>query len=123
MRSAQYLRGLAALMVVWHHARDQLVGLMQLFPNGIGAKGVDLFFVISGFIMYVTTANTQQSTLQFWWRRIKRVVPLYWFFTLLMVLLWIGRPTLFKTLSVSWETLIQSLFFIPHFSASFPDKL
>lgn len=119
----QYLRGIAALMVVWHHAKEQLPGLSQMFPNGFGAKGVDLFFVISGFIMLVTSTSTQQGTLQFWWRRIKRVVPLYWLSTLVLVLLWVAVPNLFKTLIVSGETFIKSIFFIPYFSKSFPDKV
>jgi exopolysaccharide production protein ExoZ len=40
-----------------------------------------------------------------------------------MVLLWLVKPSLFKSLTVSWATLIQSLLFVPHFSASFPDKV
>ena len=120
--SIQYLRGVAALMVVWHHAKAQLPGLTVQFPSGFGAAGVALFFVISGFIMLVTAAKNQQSTLQFWMRRIKRVVPLYWLLTLLMVVLWLVKPSFFKSLTVSWATLIQSLLFVPHFSASFPDR-
>ena len=119
----QYLRGIAALMVVWHHARGQVPEIAQLFPNAFGASGVDLFFVISGFIMAVTASQSTQGPWHFWRRRLIRVVPLYWALTLLMVGAWLIRPALFKTLSPSWSTLAQSLLFIPHFSASFPDKV
>jgi exopolysaccharide production protein ExoZ len=47
-RTAQYLRGLAAVMVVANHTIPLSFGL-------IGAAGVDVFFVISGFVMWVVT--------------------------------------------------------------------
>lgn len=60
IESLQILRGLAALAVVMFHYRFRLVedGASMVIPNklfGWGSIGVDLFFVISGFIMvYVT---------------------------------------------------------------------
>lgn len=117
----QYLRGIAALMVVWHHARIQIAGAQAIFPSEAGTAGVDLFFVISGFIMVVTTAGSSMSPWQFIRRRIIRVVPLYWSLTLLMVALALLVPSLFRTLKVAPATLLQSLLFIPHFSQSFPD--
>ncbi len=119
----QYLRGVAALMVVWHHARTQLPGLEALFPWGFGTSGVDLFFVISGFIMVVTTADSDVGPWQFLRRRVIRVVPLYWLLTLAMVAAAMVAPSLFKTLKVSPTTLLQSLLFIPHFSQSFPNSV
>lgn len=58
IRPIQYLRAVAALMVVWVHALYIIPGAAQQFnaPN-FGGAGVDLFFVISGFIMVVTTAE------------------------------------------------------------------
>lgn len=74
--SIQYLRGLAALGVVVHHT--------NWTPTGLGASGVDLFFVISGFIMaYV--GRDDQTPLAFLRARALRVVPLYWIVTLLTV--------------------------------------
>lgn len=119
----QYLRGIAALMVVWHHAREQLPGLQQIVAWNFGTSGVDLFFVISGFIMVVTTVGTGINPWQFWQRRIVRVVPLYWVLTLGLVAIWLVRPELFKTLTVTTLNLVQSLLFIPHFSSAFPDSV
>jgi exopolysaccharide production protein ExoZ len=116
----QYLRGVAALMVVWHHAAGQVTGMSTLVPWRFGTSGVDLFFVISGFIMVVTTAGTGISPVEFWRRRVVRIVPLYWLLTLLMVAIALIAPTLFTTLKVAAATLVQSLLFIPHFSRSFP---
>jgi exopolysaccharide production protein ExoZ len=84
---------------------------------------VDHFFVISGFIMAVTSLGSTQGPWHFWRRRFIRVVPLYWVLTFLMVSIWFLKPALFKTLSPSWSTLAQSLLFIPHFSVSFPDEV
>lgn len=117
----QYLRGLAALMVVWHHSRGQIPALEALIPAG-GASGVDLFFTISGFIMVVTTQSSA-GPLEFMRRRIVRVVPLYWVMTLLMVAVALAVPSLFRSLVVAPDTLLKSLFFIPHFSNSFPDHV
>jgi exopolysaccharide production protein ExoZ len=116
----QYLRGVAALMVVWHHAAGQVRGMSSLVPWSFGTSGVDLFFVISGFIMVVTTAGTGIGPGEFWRRRIVRIVPLYWLLTLLMVAVALVAPGLFKTLKIAPATLVQSLLFIPHFSQSFP---
>lgn len=116
----QYLRGIAALMVVWHHARTQVPAFSEFLPAAGGASGVDLFFVISGFIMQVTCSGVGQTSWQFFQKRVIRVVPLYWALTLLMVAVWALKPSMFKTLQVSAETLLLSLLFVPHFSLSFP---
>ncbi|MEK6295614.1 MAG: acyltransferase family protein, partial [Paraburkholderia tropica] len=56
--SIQYLRGLAAILVLLYHASHKQV---QISGNGhewqFGSSGVDLFFVISGFIMCHVTAH------------------------------------------------------------------
>lgn len=119
----QYLRGIAAIMVVWYHAIAQVPGVSAYLAAGFGASGVDLFFVISGFIMVTTTFSKPMTPLEFLRRRIIRVVPLYWLLTLAMVTLALFMPSLFRTLIVSPATLIESLLFIPHFSASFPQKV
>ena len=116
----QYLRGVAAMMVVWHHAAGQVSGMSAIVPWVFGTSGVDLFFVISGFIMVVTTSATGIGPAEFWRRRIVRVVPLYWLLTIAMVAVAFVAPQLFKTLKVAPATLLQSLLFIPHFSHSFP---
>lgn len=81
--SIQYLRGLAAMMVVYHHSVRKVLELNPESPipyAGFGNAGVDIFFVISGFIMWVTTVSNPQNPVSFWYRRIIRTVPLYWFF-------------------------------------------
>lgn len=91
--------------------------------TSFGIVGVDLFFVISGFIMVVSTHGRPVSAGEFIRRRLIRVAPMYWLLTLLMVGIWSVAPGVFKTLQVSPDTLLKSLFFIPHFSSSFPDQV
>jgi len=57
--------------------------------------GVDIFFIISGFIMYHLTAEkfgTLAYAGEFLKRRLIRVVPLYWIFTSLMILAVVLAP-------------------------------
>src|ERR1019366_2869669 len=114
----QYLRGIAALMVVWHHGVGQLATLETYFPFRFGTSGVDLFFVISGFIMVVTTAGRDVTPTEFIARRFVRVVPLYWVLTLALAATALVAPSLFRSVTLTAVSLIQSLLFIPHFSPS-----
>lgn len=100
MDCIQILRAVAALAVVTHH--------IPLFENG--AWGVDLFFVISGFIMcYVT----EDSGNRFLTKRIIRVVPLYWAGTIGVFGLALARPHLFDSTTANLVELVKSLAFIP----------
>jgi exopolysaccharide production protein ExoZ len=119
----QYLRGIAAMMVVFHHIKAQIPDFEAYLPGAFGASGVDVFFVISGFIMHITTASSPIRPTEFMLRRVIRVAPLYWLLTGLMCLIWWVAPSSFKTLLVTPATFFQSLFFVPHFSLSFPDRI
>lgn len=83
-RAIQALRGVAASAVVIYHAAglwSQNAGHPKFWENG--AAGVDLFFVISGFVMALIS---ESSPGMFMKRRIIRVVPLYWVMTTLMLI-------------------------------------
>lgn len=117
IRPIQYLRGLAAMMVVWHHSVGQIDATLQfIHVPPWGAYGVDLFFAISGFIMLVTTWDKPISPVEFIGHRIRRIVPLYWAATLLMVGIAILSPELFKTLRFDATSILKSLFFVPYWS-------
>jgi exopolysaccharide production protein ExoZ len=91
----QALRGIAALAVVCYHARIFIDGpaFLQFGSRVFGTAhtGVDLFFVVSGFIMVHTThglAATPRAGLDFFLKRLVRVWPVYaiafaamWFIT------------------------------------------
>ncbi len=90
--SVQQLRALAAICVVLVHAGSELGETLQgitppLVPHDL-VIGVDVFFAISGFIMYVTSSALEpglRSALSFCRKRFIRIVPIYWFFTTLML--------------------------------------
>jgi len=117
----QYLRALAALAVVYHHVVEQLPQHESTLPAG-GAFGVDVFFVISGFIM-IWIARDTDTPGRFLRNRISRVVPLYWFFTLLMAAILLVAPQLFESSTLDLPTLLGSLFFLPHESSAHPGRL
>jgi peptidoglycan/LPS O-acetylase OafA/YrhL len=100
LESIQALRGIAVLAVVAFHAMtvehrygggDQLLpGLLQF-----GQSGVDLFFVISGFVMVTVTRGRfagRGETGRFLWGRFSRIYPTYWFYYCLTAAVFLVRP-------------------------------
>lgn len=102
-------------MVVYHHARDRLPEFTEALPSPIGQAGVDLFFVISGFIMVVTTWSKPTSPGAFMLRRLIRIAPTYWIYTTLLALVIVVFPSVLK-LNVTPGHYLYSLLFIPHVS-------
>ena len=103
LASIQILRGVAASLVVLHHFAHaietyskQESWIVKSGLGALGAAGVDLFFVISGFIMVYTTRNRvgPQDALSFFYKRARRVFPLYWFWTTVLLLLWLANIAL-----------------------------
>jgi len=92
LNTVQALRAIAAAGVLAYHVvyvMGHRAGY-SLNDSSLGESGVDLFFVISGFIMIYTTAgsfNEPNASLAFMRRRIIRIVPLYWLCTTGIVLL------------------------------------
>jgi exopolysaccharide production protein ExoZ len=112
----QYLRGLAAILVLASHALlYPLVG-EHLAYSRLGWLGVILFFVISGFIMVAVTGDGRFVALDFLRRRFVRIVPMYWAATLVAAALALFAPQLFKTTVYDGAELILSLLFIPFYN-------
>ncbi|MGO4852939.1 acyltransferase family protein [Phaeovulum sp. W22_SRMD_FR3] len=107
---------LPALAVVWValvHSSEQ-IGAPLIFRPEAGNFGVDIFFVISGFIMVYTSEMKRQSAVKFMLDRIARIVPNYWFFTLLMAAGALIAPSLLRNSEFGVTHLIMSMFFMPH---------
>ena len=119
-RSIQILRAVAAMLVALMHLiffycdSIQYIGGAQphmatLFDfKGFGGSGMQIFFVISGFIMaYLYDIGETKSFSDFVVRRLTRIVPLYWIATILWAYV-LNVPGSFPLSRV-----LQSLFFIP----------
>jgi exopolysaccharide production protein ExoZ len=109
VRSVQYLRGLAAFGVLAFHAADRAG-----WAFGAGAAGVDVFFVISGFIMWVVTCRRPGSPLDFLKRRVERIAPLYWGLTLGVAATAVLAPGVLPAMKPTLSHVVQSLAFAPH---------
>ncbi|WP_082497848.1 acyltransferase [Pseudorhodoferax sp. Leaf267] len=120
LNGIQYLRGVAALMVVVHHARHYY-GTVPTWSN-FGSAGVDIFFIISGFIMVHATRNFDPAlnrrlqALDFFARRAIRIIPLYW-----LALLIQNRHTLRR--GTTDPSVAYDFAFIPRFSESYPGEI
>lgn len=114
--SLQYLRGIAALLVVYFHAALQASGHGAAGSPALpvfGASGVDIFFVLSGYVMWITTAGRRTSPADFLRRRVVRIVPLYWLVTLVAAAAALLVPGLLRSTRFDAAHLLASLFFIP----------
>ncbi len=99
----QQARAIGALLVVYAH-----IGV----PGAtFGHFGVDIFFVISGFIM---TMICSRSPRNFFRRRLARIVPLYWLITGVVFLLSWWKPQLMNSTRPSLFHFLESIFFIPY---------
>ena len=104
----QYLRAIAATLVVLFHA-----AVNTKLPFGFGTFGVDIFFVLSGFLMWTIT-DERTRPWAFLRDRVRRVVPAYWVAT---TVVFVGVSLgMFRNTKGGVSHLIESLAFIPHFS-------
>lgn len=110
IESIQALRGLSALLVVGYHFQEAINGVyaqgnLGAVLFGGGWVGVDLFFLISGFVMvFVTEKRTEARFTPFVLKRFFRVFPLAWLATLLFFFARGGTfATLPETKAAYWD--------------------
>lgn len=106
----QVLRGLAAYLVVVFHLQKLLSNSLGVT---IGGGGVDVFFVISGFIMVYTTQQPRPDAGHFILNRFVRVAPIYWIVTMFVFVVAAVVPSIFKNTTADWSDLVLSLLFVP----------
>ncbi|HBR1796194.1 TPA: acyltransferase, partial [Klebsiella pneumoniae] len=119
----QYLRAYAALLVVFNHLWST-GGVISKYLGFdiIGGFGVDIFFVISGFIMAYTISDySKPERFGIGWsfikKRIHRIYPLHVLVLVPMILVYILECILKKD-EVSIYSIIGSVFLLPDFTAS-----
>jgi peptidoglycan/LPS O-acetylase OafA/YrhL len=121
----QLLRAVAALMVVANHIIVLLNERLRVpgAPPLNGAAGVDLFFIISGFVMTISSQRLfgkADGMRTFLARRIERIVPLYWIATTAKILLVLAFPLLaINQIGSPWRV-ISSYLFLPTFDPRMP---
>lgn len=131
LETVQAMRALAALSVLVQHSFHEAQRFnpsptlrnLESLPWHIG---VDVFFVISGFIMMHTAAATfgqPGAPRAFILRRLVRIVPPYWFFTTLMVLASLVLADRLNTARFEPLHALLSYLFIPHLRPGFADQI
>lgn len=121
LESLQYLRGIAAMMVVYYHSVvqiDEVMGI-RVLPMA-GSSGVDIFFVLSGFVMWWTTRGRPTKPGDFLLRRAIRIAPLYWIFTLLAAGIALFLPQLVRSTRFDALHVAASLAFVPWWNPLVP---
>ena len=116
----QALRFVAAMLVVLAHSTAMVNERMHLdmFKWRAGWSGVDIFFVISGFVMAISSRTLLQRANGwkiFITRRLIRIVPLYWVATTLKLATIIALPALALDSPLELWNTIASYLFIPTF--------
>ena len=123
----QVLRFFAAVAVVAFHAWGVAPEGFKVpdgpiaFALSHGGHGVDLFFVISGFIIFYATHGARLTPLEFLRRRVERIVPLYFFVIFAVTTLAVTLPATFGT--PDWYTfrhILKSLAFIAFTDGEMP---
>jgi exopolysaccharide production protein ExoZ len=100
----QSLRAVAAIFVILRHANRDVLAF--------GSMGVDIFFVVSGFVMVLSTAKLSRqpnAARVFLKRRFIRIVPMYWLFTGIQVVKELAQHVHYMA-----KEIICSLLFIPY---------
>jgi len=111
IESLQVLRFVAALSVAAGHLPGSPLNALSL--KGFG---VDVFFVISGFIICLVADG--RSPGEFLWDRVARVVPAYWALTLGVTAVALVAPSLLNSTTADPMLVLQSLLFMPFMKAS-----
>lgn len=125
----QIMRAVAVILVAWGHAGLEF---HQRLPD-LGIFGIDLFFVISGFIMASIVLHSRESpgwptTLDFMMRRFIRIYPIYWIYAAICTIriwhngylfrqnFWFSVPLLpmphhWRIVDFSWTMMFEIMFY------------
>jgi exopolysaccharide production protein ExoZ len=106
----QYLRAASAVAIVAFHA-----GVHFHADFHVGEARVVVFFVMSGFVLWLVTMGRASDPGQFLARRLARLIPLYWLVTIVLT---IKDSAGFSTHAPATPgQVLASLLFVPHFNA------
>lgn len=108
--------------MIFYHVFVQLyrLGYAGSLPTFLNI-GVDIFFVISGFIMWYTTVDRKPTTTEFWRHRIIKIVPLYWLVTSFYVFVLLVSPNVMQSAQFNLPHIVASYLFIPSPNPTAPE--
>jgi len=119
--SIQALRGIAVLGVVAFHTlliEKKYSGGDMLLPDFLclGQSGVDLFFVISGFVIVTVTKGRfarSGEMMRFLWGRLTRIYPTYWIYFFLTVAIFLVKPNWVNSTQGHQTQFVSSFLLLP----------
>jgi exopolysaccharide production protein ExoZ len=121
----QVLRAIAALSVAVGHTQRNAILVAAANHRefdpillDLTEAGVDLFFVISGFVMVFASRDLFAKPgggLVFLSRRIARIVPLYWSMTTIFLTAMLVSPNLIPVGRLGPAEILASYFFVPYY--------
>jgi exopolysaccharide production protein ExoZ len=116
----QVLRAVAALLVVLLHAFETWGERVDPAAPGVnwdnGAAGVDIFFIISGFVMVISSRRLVDQAgawLIFLRHRVVRIVPLYWLLTTAKIVAVLVLGGVVLRTSLDFKSVAGSYLFLP----------
>ncbi|MGZ5984450.1 MAG: acyltransferase family protein [Caulobacteraceae bacterium] len=109
LASIQVLRAAAALSVALFHAAQ-----WSHLDFSVGAAGVDVFFVISGFVLWTACEARPPTPGAFLLARAGRILPLYWIVTLTVAGAALAAPMALPIVLPQGRHLVLSLLLLPH---------
>ena len=122
LRSIQLMRGIACILVALMHITrtfNETYGghlLGNIF--NFGGCGVDIFFVLSGFIITYSNQNyigKTENTVTFLKKRAIRIFPIYWIIVIFFLSLQLLFPSFYKTqFHFSLGNLLYTFFLLPN---------
>ncbi|MHA0327473.1 acyltransferase family protein [Sphingomonas melonis] len=88
----QWLRAIAALLVLMAHNHDVMYQYgVQIYDGWVGGIGVDIFFIISGYVMFSLMSGKPRgltTAYDFAARRVGRIIPIYWLMIVAVIFVW-----------------------------------
>ncbi|NLR74200.1 acyltransferase family protein [Leeia aquatica] len=115
LNSLEALRFVAAALVILAHSGGFPIPVVSMFLGGgifLGSIGVDIFFVISGFVMYLSACNTTKGkggSIAFIVARLLRILPLY----AIVTVAWGIKVAIYDGKSLNIFYVLQSLLLLP----------
>ena len=122
LESLQFGRAIAIILVLCYHLipiEQKYFPAVNLVPEffKIGNIGVDIFFVLSGVVIYVSSKKYTPSTASnYILKRAKRVYLPYWFYLAILLPVYLGFPEKINSSQVGEVNLIKSFLLIPDYT-------